>query len=206
MLFMLLLLAATAPPDLSATGIIVSPRPDKSAAILRSAGRSRVVVVGDAAFGGRVSSIESGRVVVEFEGQPVELRLASGQAPRSGLLRPVVAAAPAAATAGGDLTLERRDLERRLASETSRILAETTLVPVQSGSQVTGFTLSRIPEGTILSDAGLQAGDVLTSVNDVPIDSLATLVGLYPRLQSESSVRAVVLRGGVPVTLSVKLR
>lgn len=204
MLFTLLLLAATAPPDLSATGIIVSPRPDKSAAILRSAGRSRVVVVGDTAFGGRVSSIESGRVVLEFEGQPVELRLASGQAPRSGLLRPVVAAAPAATA--GDLTLERRDLERRLASETSRILAETTLVPVQSGSQVTGFTLARIPEGTILSDAGLQAGDVLTSVNDVPIDSLATLVGLYPRLQSESSVRAVVLRGGVPVTLSVKLR
>lgn len=199
-----LLLLAVAPADLSATGIIVSPRPEKSAAILRSAGRSRVVVVGDAAFGGRVSTIESGRVVLDFEGQPVELRLASGRPTTPALARSL--AAPALSSAPGEVSLERRELERRLATETSRILAETTLVPVQTGSQVTGFTLSRIPEGTILSDAGLQAGDVLTSVNDVPIDSLATLVGLYPRLQSESSVRAVVLRGGVPVTLSIQLR
>jgi hypothetical protein len=40
----------------------------------------------------------------------------------------------------------------------------------------------------------------------VPIDSLATLIGLWPRLQGESSVRAQVVRDGVPVTLSVELR
>jgi S1-C subfamily serine protease len=77
---------------------------------------------------------------------------------------------------------------------------------VQTGGQVAGFTLSRIPEGTVLSDAGLRPGDVLTHVNDVPIDSLATLIGLWPRLQTESSVRAQVVRDGVPVTLSVDLR
>ena len=49
-------------------------------------------------------------------------------------------------------------------------------------------------------------GDVLTEVNGVPIDSLATLIGLWPRLQTESAVHAVVLRNGQPVTLSVTLR
>lgn len=196
------LLAAAAPPDLTAVGTVISARPEQSVAVLRSAGRSRVVAVGDAAFGGLVRAIESGRVVVDFDGQPVELRL-----PRSQPAPPAPALAAAAPPPAADgVTLERKELERRLATETSRILAETTLTPVLTGSQVTGFTLARIPEGSILSDAGLRAGDVLTHVNDVPIDSLATLVGLYPRLQTESSVRAVVLRGGVPVTLSVQLR
>lgn len=198
----LVLLAASAPSDLKAVGVVISAQPGRSVAVLESAGRSRVVAVGDTAFGGRVSTIEGTRVVLDFDGEPTELRL-----PRAQPQRPaptVVQAAPAEHAADG-VTLERAELERRLASETSRILAETTLTPAMSGSQVTGFTLSRIPEGSILSDAGLRAGDVLTSVNDVPIDSLATLVGLYPRLQTETSVRAVVLRGGVPVTLSLRL-
>ena len=201
MLWAIWLLAA-APPDLAAVGVVTAAHADKSVAILRSAGRSRVVGVGEAAFGGRVQSISSGRVVVEFDGRPVELRLSRAAPVRTGLSRPI----PAPLEPAPGLTLERKELERRLAGETARILAETTLTPVQVGSQVAGYTLSRIPDGTILSDAGLQAGDVLTSVNDVPIDSLTTLVGLYPRLQTESSVRAVVMRGGVPVTLSIQLR
>jgi type II secretion system protein C len=197
---LVLTLAALAPADLAARGVVVGGR--NSVAILQAEGRSRVVAVGDAAFGGVVRAIERGSVTVEFDGAPVVLSLSSrGQAQAA----PRLSAAPAVPEEAG-LVLERRELERRLGEETSRILAETTLVPVQVGAQVTGFTLSRIPEGTVLSDAGLRAGDVLTHVNDVPIDSLATLIGLWPRLQSESSVRAQVVRAGVPVTLSVRLR
>jgi type II secretion system protein C len=195
-----LALAAVAPADLAAQGVVVGAR--ASVAILRAEGRTRVVAVGDSAFGGVVRAIEPGRVTVEFDGAPLVLALSSrAQAAAAPLVR-----APAAAAAESGLVLERRELERRLGEETSRILAETTLVPVQDGGQVTGFTLSRIPDGTVLSDAGLRAGDVLTHLNDVPIDSLATLIGLWPRLQTESSVRAQVVRGGVPVTLSVQLR
>jgi type II secretion system protein C len=195
-----LALAAVAPVDLAAQGVVVGAR--TSVAILRAEGRTRVVTVGDSAFGGVVRAIERGRVTVEFDGTPTVLALSSrGPDPAAPLVRP-----PVAAAAEAGLVLERRELERRLGEETSRILAETTLVPVQAGGQVTGYTLSRIPDGTVLSDAGLRAGDVLTHVNDVPIDSLATLIGLWPRLSGESSVRAQVVRGGVPVTLSVQLR
>jgi type II secretion system protein C len=195
-----LALAAVAPADLAAQGVVVGAR--TSVAILRAEGRTRVVAVGDTAFGGVVRAIERGRVTVEFDGAPHVLTLSS----RATVPEPPLARPPVAAAAEAGLVLERRELERRLGEETSRILAETTLVPVQAGGQVTGFTLSRIPDGTVLSDAGLRAGDVLTHLNDVPIDSLATLIGLWPRLRSESSVRAQVVRGGVPVTLSVQLR
>jgi general secretion pathway protein C len=194
-----LALAALAPADLAAQGVVIGAR--TSVAILRAEGRTRVVAVGDGAFGGVVRAIERGRVTLEFDGAPVVLALSSRAA-----TAPVPPVAPAAPAAAEGLVMPRRELERRLGEETSRILAETTLVPVQSGADVTGFRLSRIPEGTVLGDAGLRAGDVLTHVNDVPIDSLATLIGLWPRLQGESSVRAQVVRDGVPVTLSVELR
>jgi general secretion pathway protein C len=200
---LLVALAAAAPPDLEAVGVVVARRPEASAAILRSAGRSRVVVVGDSAFGGRVAEITSRGVLMEFEGAPSMLRLPSAPAALAQAPPPPSAVAEAAP---GELTMDRRDLERRLSLETSRILAETALVPVQNGQQVDGFAITRMPEGTLLSDAGLQAGDILTEVNGTPVDSLATLVSLWGRLQNESTVRAVVVRGGSPLTLTLRLR
>jgi len=81
------------------------------------------------------------------------------------------------------------------------------LVLKDQSAVVTGhrWTL-QFAKGSLLSDAGLRAGDILTSINDVPIDSFATLMGLWPRLQNESQLHATVLRDGRPVSLSLTLR
>jgi general secretion pathway protein C len=197
----LLLLLAAAPPDLSAVGIVFSPRAAARSAVLRSGDRTRVVGVGDTAFGGRVAAIDADRVTLDFGSGPVEVRLTTTVAAIAPPLPVAAATAPPAAR-----SMERREIERRLGEESGRILAETTLVPAMDAGRVSGFTITRMPESTLLSDAGLQPGDVLTEVNGVPIDSLATLIGLWPRMQTESAVRAVVLRNGQPVSLSVTLR
>jgi type II secretory pathway component PulC len=97
-------------------------------------------------------------------------------------------------------------VERRLSEEIPRILGETALAPVRDEGQVVGFQLTRLPEGSLLTEAGLRPGDVLTSINGTAVDSMATLIGLWGRLQSESELSAVVLRGGQAVTLNVSLR
>ena len=203
--YLFALALAVAPPDLSAIGIVSSARVEARAALLQSGGRTRVVGVGDAAFGGRVAAIESDHVVVDYDSGRVRLRLAAGAAPAP------ATAATASSPAAEDSTMparamERREIERRLGEESGRILAETTLVPAMDAGRVAGFTITRMPDSTLLSDAGLRPGDVLTEVNGVPIDSLATLIGLWPRMQTETALRAVVLRNGQPVTLAVTLR
>jgi type II secretory pathway component PulC len=211
-MFAAVLLAAlsAAPPDLAAIGIVVSPRPASSVAILRAAGRTRVVGPGDAAFGGRVERITAHAVLLEFADGPRELRLVSTTPPaRAAATTSTSEGAPtagAAAEAPHARVLERQEVERRLGAEIPRILAETTLLPVSDGAATVGFTLTRMPEGSLLTDAGLRPGDVLTHVNDVAIDSLPTLIALWPRLQAASTVRAQVLRDGQPVSLSVTLR
>jgi type II secretion system protein C len=204
--------AGAAPPaDLAAIGVVVSPRAEHSVVLLHAGGRTRALSVGESAFGGRVATIAADRVTIDFGGRIVTLRISGGSADTAAVARAEPPAAPAAETGAADpatsaRAMERREVERRLGEEVPRILAETTLLPVTEGGQVAGFTLTRVPEGTLLTDAGLKAGDVITSVNDVPIDSLATLLRLWPRLQSESVLRAIVLRGGRPIALSLTLR
>jgi general secretion pathway protein C len=200
----LLLALAAAPPSVSAVGIVMSARVEARTAVLQSGGRTRVVGIGDAAFGGRVAAIEADHVALEFDTGRVRLPLVAGAGAPPSI---AATALPAAEDSPGHArAMERREIERRLGEESGRILAETTLVPAMDEGRVAGFTITRMPDSTLLTDAGLRAGDVLTEVNGVPIDSLATLIGLWPRMQTESALRAVVLRNGQPVTLSVTLR
>jgi type II secretion system protein C len=207
MLAVLLLATLPAvPADLEALGVVVSGRPSASVAILRSGARTRVVKLGETAFGGRVAAIGVRGVSLDFGGQRVELRLAAAPAAPLAAAAPDARADPLEDPATPAREMSRDEVQRRLALETPRILTETTIVPVQDEQRVTGFALTRVPEGSLLSEAGLRPGDVLTAINDVPIDSLTTLMGLWPRLQNESRLNALVLRDGRPVSLTVTLR
>lgn len=209
MLLAILAFALASPPDdLQAIGVVLSGNPLRSVAVLRSGGRSRLVAIGEIAFGGKVALVGHEAVVLDFEGRQVELRLTAAvtrvEAPPPPLAAPPPP--PAAAKAPLDRALERAEVERRLALEVPRILSETTAVPVMDEGRVAGLALTRIPDQSLLTDAGLQAGDVLTEVNGTVIDSLASLMALYPRLQGASEVSAVVLRNGQPVRITVTLK
>lgn len=207
MLALVAALALSAPADLQAVGVVVSGNPLRSVVLLRSGGRSRLAAVGEAAFGGRVELVGRSVVVLDFEGQKVELRLTTAVTRAAMAPPPPPAPVPLREDRGpGAREMERREVERRMALEVPRILAETTAVPVMDEGRVAGLALTRVPESSLLTDAGLQAGDVLTEVNGTAIDGLATLMALYPRLQGASELSAVVLRNGQPVRLTITLR
>lgn len=205
MILPLLLALASIPPDLKAVGVVTSPRQERSVAVLTSGGRTRVVTTGEMAFGGRVMAVRPTSVTMDFDGKQVDVPLSAGAPPDALALAAGATARPAEQEAA-TLSLPRTELDRRLGLELDRILAETALRPVTEGDRVQGLALSRLPEGTLLTDAGLRAGDVLTEINGVAIDSLATLIGLYPRLQTESHVQATVVRNGETVALTLNLR
>lgn len=201
------LVAATTTP-VTLLGIVWSDDSKRTAAILASDGRQRVARVGEPAFGGTVVSITENVVIVRYGEGNVELRLPAGTAAaRPSPAKRRSARTPAESPRSPGRVMARAEVERRLQQEVPRILAETTLVPVtEPGGRVAGVTLSRVAENTVLSDAGLLPGDVLTEINGVHVDGIATLAALYPRLQTEREIRAVVLRDGRPVALTVTLR
>jgi type II secretion system protein C len=211
----LLFALAAGPPDLAAVGVVLARSPERSVAILRAGGKTRVVAVGESAFGGRLVSVGLETVTLEFEGQRVGIRLqaaapAPAPAPPASLAagsRPALPpGSPPVDPATPHRSMNRVEVQRRLGEEIPRILAETAVVPVTEEGRVVGLQVTRMPEGSLLTDAGLRPGDVVTRINDVQIDGMATLIGLWPRLQNARDLRAVVLRGGQPVSLAVTLR
>jgi len=201
-------------PAVEAVGIVRSPVPGRSVAILRCQGRTRTVGIGEAAFGARLVAIGADSVTIEAGGRGRELRLAPAPAAAAGAPAPAGPASAGPAPAGlppedpatPAREMDRRQVQVRLGEEMTRILAETAIVPVMEDGHVVGVQLNRIAEGSLLTDAGLRAGDVVTRINDTQIDGMATLIGLWPRLQAASELRAVVLRGGQPVSVRVSLR
>jgi len=209
---LVLLVLAEAPADLAVAGVVVGPTPERSTAILTSGGRTRVVAVGESAFGGRLLAVSQDAVALEFDGRRVELRL---QAPPAALAgappprpqRPVLPpGAPPEDPETPARAMNRVEVQRRLGDEIPRILAETAVAPVMEDGRVVGVQVTRLPEGSLLTDAGLRAGDVLTRINDTDIDGMGTLIGLWPRLQSATELRATVVRNGQPISLLVSLR
>lgn len=212
-----ILAAAMAPPpsNVAALGVVVNRVPERSAAVLQSGDRTRVVTIGETAFGGRVVSIAATGVVLEFPEGRVTIPFVAvtpapppaGRAASSASTGPQqLATEPAEDPATPHRLMARTEIERRLGAEIPRILAETALSPVTEDGHVTGLAVTRVPEGTVLSDAGLRSGDVIKQINDTVIDGMGTLIGLWPRLQGATELRAVVQRGGRLVTLQVTLR
>jgi len=206
-----ILLALAAPPDLTAVGVVLVRSPERSVAILRAEGKTRVVAVGEPAFGGRLVSVAPGAVTLEFDGARIEVRLQAAAPPSppaaGASVRPSLPpGSPPEDPATPARAMSRVEVQRRLGEEIPRILAETAVAPVTEDGRVVGLQVTRMPEGSLLADAGLRTGDVLTRINDVQIDGMATLIGLWPRLQSATELRAVVLRAGQPVSIAVTLR
>jgi general secretion pathway protein C len=201
------------PPDLALAGVVVGQTPARSSAILTSGGKTRVVAVGESAFGGRLVSVAADGVVLERDGERRELRLPTTVA-ASALPRPASATGRPSLPAGAPpedpdtpaREMNRVEVQRRLGEEIPRILAETAVAPVMEDGRVVGVQVTRLPEGSLLTDAGLRTGDVLTQINGTQIDGMGTLIGLWPRLQNATELRAVVVRNGQPFSILVSLR
>jgi type II secretion system protein C len=204
---------ADAPGDLAVAGVVVGRSPERSSAILTAGGRTRTVGVGESAFGGRLVSVSSEAVALDFGGRHVELRVptaplaAALPRPPAGPPRPSLPpGAPPEDPETPAREMSRAEVQRRLGEEMTRILAETAVAPVMEEGRVVGLQVTRLPEGSLLTDAGLRTGDVLTRINDTEIDGMGTLIGLWPRLQTATELRAIVLRNGQAFSLLVSLR
>jgi len=199
----LLALGSTNPASVRVSGIVASSEPGCSSAIFEVEQRRRVAGVGEVVFGGRVTSIEADRVTLDFGSGEVELRLDGSAA---AVAPPPVATPPQGHGVEAPVAhIERAEVDRRLKVEMSRILSETQLRAVREGGAVRGLAVVRLPAGTLLTEVGLEPGDVILEVNGVALDSMATLIGLWPRLQGATELQATVLRDGRELPLTVTL-
>lgn len=70
-------------------------------------------------------------------------------------------------------------------------------------SDDTGVTIANVLRGGPADVAGLQAGDVVLSINNTPINDANTLIGMVARTEPNGNLSLTVSRGGQKQTLSV---
>jgi len=85
-------------------------------------------------------------------------------------------------------------------------LSEARFLPhFNRSSQFDGFQVDGIKQIGLLENAGLQNGDVLSSINGVEIRDPARLWEVFKQLQHERTIRFNVIRQGAPLTLFVQI-
>jgi type II secretion system protein C len=206
---------ASSEPELILEGVIVASKPSNAVALVRrpESTFARAVKVGETVYGFELIEVSDGAVRLRQGDAVIRLTLA-GQWQRS--TTPVVAAAnlseqietPEAEdgqapelSAEIKRQLQRSLLEERLSREMPVILTKTGLTPRVEEGVVTGFRITRLPKGTVLDEAGIQAGDVLLSINEISLNSPYALMELYPRLQEADEIRVFLERDGEAMTL-----
>ncbi len=148
-------------------------------------------------------TIEAGITLVEVAGDHVVLQ-ANGAFSRVEFASPgsaasdspgsLPSAAPAVSTQGQTAPVDP-----------TQLLAQAGLSPLTEDGEVTGYTLIPRGDGGLLRQAGLQAGDVLLSVNGQTLTP-ERYRSLAEELSGESSIEITFRRGGETRTTSMQAR
>ncbi len=64
-----------------------------------------------------------------------------------------------------------------------------------------GVQIKEAAQGTLAQKLGLQAGDIITSINGQPVNGTGDLARFYGQFGSTNSIRAEIKRGGSPMLL-----
>jgi len=217
--------AAGTTTSLVLRGTLAEADPKAGLAVIADAGNGeRSWRVGeDVAAGVRLVAVYADRVVVARAGgaeETLKLLRDTNLAPAD-IVRPTPASATGGATsaARGAATATPatasvsvkapptwQQTVDRLRQNPAELMKRVQVVPVLDGGKLSGVRLSTGADVALLNQIGLQPGDIVTSVNGTPIDSIERGQQIMSSLGNASSVRVTVLREGKPTEVTVGLQ
>lgn len=146
----------------------------------------------------QVGDVRDGIEVVEIEQQTLIVRRL-GRLERIGSKPGEGRAAPSPAR-----SLSRQVVDRLLTNP-QELLRQAQLFPAMVGGKLTGFRAQWVKEGSVAAGLGLQAGDLITRVNGVSLDSLDRAIGLLSLLGTTRRFEVELERSGQRVKEVVEL-
>ncbi len=160
-----------------------------------SGNATKVYRVGDALPGGAVlKDVLADHVLIERAGVTERLAL-----PRQTLGKQAIGAVDAASSPAS------ANLGKFLQQSPAELSKEFRLTPVTDGGKLRGYRLRALRHPEMLQRAGLEADDVLVSVNGTSLTQANDLPKFIKDLRSATSIDAVVLRNGSEIPLHLDL-
>lgn len=109
---------------------------------------------------------------------------------------------------GNKTEVDARKKEKMLKEDLPKILMEATAeLYREPGGQVKGFVMYNFEEqSSIFGKLGMKNGDVVTTINDVPLTDPGKTIQFLNSLKDERAINVNVIRNGVPVTLELNVK
>lgn len=202
----------TSAPDtnlnLSLSGVIAADDPAIALAFIRVAGGAeKSYFINEQVSGGAiVKEIYQDRVILSRNGRFETLRMPqkfsgivledeTSQKPLSGkqsnIIQPAVS------------TEEIQKYKQKLLSAPNELAGLIRQRPVRRNGKVAGYRLFPGSDRELFNRLGLKPGDIITAVNDLPLNDPTSAMALYGQLPSMSQLNIKLERGGQPMDLAL---
>lgn len=183
---------------LTLKGTITGPK-EIARAIIEEKREQKSYKIGDEVKGAVVLAIYRNKVIMDVNGQEQMLVVEEAQSKASPTSRSTPPAAPRPAAPGtSGITSIMKNLDKYIGS--------ARVVPYFKGGEPYGFRVSNLKEGTMVYDLGVRSGDIIRSVNGVPIRTPEDAFNAYQEMQNEASVEVELERKGESTTITVPLQ
>lgn len=186
---------------LTLRGTISGPK-EIARAIIEESNQQKLYKIGDDVKGAKVVGIFRNKVIMEVNGQEqmlvVEETKSSSSQPSSGLAGSRMPRFPRTGMLGSSGV---PDAMRNM----DQVLGNARVVPYYRGGQPYGFRVSDVQEGAKIYQLGVRSGDIIKSINGIPIRSPQDALNAYQELGKNTSVDLELERQGQITRVTVPM-
>jgi general secretion pathway protein C len=177
----------------------IAGSPVFSRAIIEDKGKQQLFKIGDSVSGANIIGIFRNKVILELNGQEQMLvpedstakKGAKGGPAGPGISMPGI-------SGGGDMSSAMQNMEQ--------FLGNARVVPYFKGGEPYGFRVTNVDNNSPLYGLGVRSGDVIKSVNGIPIKTPEDAMKLYQNMQNISSANVELERHGATTSINVPLK
>ncbi len=172
-----------------------------SRAIIEDKGKQQIFKIGDSVSGANIIGIFRNKVILSMNGQEQMLvpEVAPDKKGAKGGPGPSAPSIPIGGMAGGgDMSSAMQNMEQ--------FLGNARVVPYFKGGEPYGFRVTNVDNSSPLFGLGVRSGDVIKSVNGIPIKTPEDAMKLYQNMQNISSANVELERHGATTSVNVPLK
>ncbi len=107
---------------------------------------------------------------------------------------------------GNKIQVERRWVDKALGIDFAKTLQDAKANPNLVGTEIKGFTLTKIRPNSAYEKMGLQDGDIVKSINSIELSGMAQAVQTLNQMRNENMLTLVIERAGQTLNLNVDVR
>jgi len=184
---------------LTLKGTITGPK-EIARAIIEEKREQKSYKIGEEVKGATVLAIYRNKVIMDVNGQEQMLVIEETKTKPTGPTRRTRAPSSPGSSVSGPSGMSS------IMKNLDQYIGSARVVPYFKGGEPYGFRVSNLKEGTMVYDLGVRSGDIIRSVNGIPIRTPEDAFNAYQEMQNESSVEVELERKGESTTIAVPLQ